>query len=445
MNDLDFITLILNNIPLFVVILASILGVSYWSVSSITYAAALDPLHFFYTFALGTKYAVFAFLLSLGYISYTLAFMVTLYWVILVLSLNFYSSRNFRFFKLIINHTPPSERFVFNFIGGLFLIFGVYLISSIGFGVFAETNRFDNNIGHGGTVRIFDSLAIIVFSLGGIKLLRYWRNSSRFFVFYGVIFIAAAFTYSLINGAKSSLLIIGYATILSIKIYDKSIKFSRQMILSLLLLSTMFALLGLYLNLRMNDVTEDASGMGLEGPMLMVYSFLHRIVANGNQTYLGLPDQVINFITTDSVITRFIIPFVGATNLSNWLGYDVTDLSVGRQILLYHSGGYLPYGGGPTSHYDIFSYVYFGLAGGAFFVLFLAYIVGTMNFMIHRARGASPVLIAFLASIWVRGLNILIEPPTGFAYIVDLLLLYFAIVIIDKLIKNLSIRDVPGR
>jgi len=91
-----------------------------------------------------------------------------------------------------------------------------------------------------------------------------------------------------------------------------------------------------------------------------------RIIGSGDTSYLILPNGVIEYIQTDNALTRFIAPIIGSGNLSNLLGYPVTDYTVGRQALLYFDPTN-SIAGGPTSHFDLFGYVYFGVIGGFIF------------------------------------------------------------------------------
>ena len=153
---------------------------------------------------------------------------------------------------------------------------------------------------------------------------------------------------------------------------------------------------------------------------------------------MSLPNNVIEEIETDSIFIRVVSQIIGSSVMSKILGYDVTNYSVGRQILLYYDSK-TEVAGGPTSHFDLFSYVYFGYFG-VLFVVFLAYILGTFQRLLKFANNKSIFYIALVSTLWIRAMAVILEPVMGLAYILDILIIFFLLHIFVYILNNISIK-----
>ena len=314
------------------------------------------------------------------------------------------------------------------------LVFGISLLSyfalslfiivSIGFGIFAETNRFDAARGYGAYVRILDFLSpfIISYSTASIFSSR-WRKLIKIFALTTFVLLAA-----LVNGAKISIVFSLFTIFFTLTIMNIKVKIRPGVFVLCLLAGFAFSVLALNINLKLNNVEESPIETVLSGTGLVVQKFAYRIIASGDSSYLLLPNEVIDKIDKDNAVVRFIVPFIGVTTASKILGYPVDDFSVGRQALLYYNPG-SEVAGGPTSHFDLFSYVYFGPIGGFLFVAGLGALLGSINraIRISRLSGAHPrnnFRIALLATLWTRAVLLIIEPTVAFAYIVEVLIFF---------------------
>lgn len=389
---------------------------------------------FFYTFTFGTKYAIVCSLFFNDYISYRLFFIIFLFGALFYFSLILFSNINNNFLSVFITLMTPkkNQNILFKIILIFFMLICGCIISTIGFGIFATTNRFDAARGYGFLIRILDVTGFFVMSylsiLSYLRFKKLNKNDIKQWFIYVFLFVVVLI-YCFLNGAKASLILSVYVIVLSVKIFNQSFKIKFTKVIFLFLLSILFALFSLQINLKNNGYDLSSQGEYLQGVPILIEKFLHRILSNGNQSYMSLPYDVIDNIEKDSFLVRFISPFLGATYMSKILNYNVGDFSVGRQIMLYHAK-YLDIAGGPTSHFDLFSYVYFGYFG-VFFVIFLGFLLGSINNLLRKEirsqDNKSIFKCSLLSTLWVKSNAIILEPTIGIAYIVDVVIFFLFI------------------
>lgn len=438
----DFFDLFRVNIWLFLSAMTITSATLYLSIRKCVVAGILDPLHFYWTFTIGTAYGISIGLYYLNQISTN----IFVYQILSALTFVFFyrlfiknpikQHKALFFGLLVVKHNPHA------FIATLTLLY--FLIAALiiyvgGLGLFADVNRFEQNRGHGALVRIADLLRIFLIAAVTINLIRTHsktRFSLRFLLH--TIFLLLLITFSAaLNGAKFAFLEGIYASIISFVIFSRrKPKFSPPQMAGIALLPIAFAIAALTINLAKNDVTENnTSRQFSELPFVIERLFL-RVLGNGDKYYLGLPNDVIENIETDNIFVRFASPLVGSTRLSQMLGYDVGHLNVGKQILLHHNPDYL-YAGGPTSHFDLFSYKYFGYQFGWIWIIFTSLLLASIASLSRHCCG-NIYASALVATLWLRTLPILLEPPIGFAYLID-------IIIVFSSIKIASIVIAPSR
>jgi len=336
----DFFDLFRVNIWLFLSAMTITSAALYLSIRKCVVAGILDPLHFYWTFTIGTAYGISIGLYYLDEISTN----IFVYQILSALTFVF-------FYRLFLKNPIKQNRALFfgflvvkhhhnAFIALLTILYLLTATSIIylgGLGLFADINRFEQNRGHGALVRIADLLRIFLIAALTISLIRTHsktRYSLRFALRAFFLLILITFSAAL-NGAKFAFLEGIYASIISFVIFSqRKPKFSPAQIAGITLLPVAFAIAALTINLAKNDVTENnTSRQFSEIPFVMERLFL-RILGNGDKYYLGLPNNVIENIETDNILVRFASPLVGSTRLSQMLGYDVGHLNVGKQILL---------------------------------------------------------------------------------------------------------------
>lgn len=414
----------------------------YYGTKKFAVAGVFDPIHFTYTFTMGTKYALVFALYFNGLISDYLFFMVAMFGIAFYLSF-FYSSMikqptvN-KLFSLLV--PKNNNHFEFKIILLIYLVTAIYIISNIGFGFFASTNRFDNNQGYGAFVRITDALGTFIIAYLGIVVYKRYknieRNDFRQYLSYLLLFIFIIF-FTILNGAKAAFVFAIMTIILAIR--AKGYKFNIGYVKGIVILSvaTIVAMLGLYINLVNNEVETSGEGK-LVGAPVVVEQFVARIAANGNQSYMSLPNDIIDKIQTDSIFIRLATPLIGSSTISKIIGYNSSDYSVGRQILLYYDPN-TDVAGGPTSHFDLFSYAYLGY-GGIFFVVLLGYILGSINKLLKTSETKSIFYTSLITTLWIRSMAIILEPPTGLGYVFDIFIIFMLLHIFIIILNAISFK-----
>jgi len=444
MNATEFTSFVLDHWVSFSLLTVFCTILAYLCVRKIAVAGIFDPIHFTYTFTYGTTYATVVSLYLNGYIKNYLFLMVASYGVLFVVLLNVFSRMNTHHFRRLVKVllTPPDTgRFEFMVTLLIYFLISAYVIHSIGFGLFAATNRFDINRGYGVFVRILDLFRLFIIAYSTVFLVqRHHRKRSgdlTQYVCYALLLFFILYS-SILNGAKAALLESFFAVIVATTLKSGArVKFGFFKTLALVSAVMVFAVLGLMINLGKNNVSMSGGSQYVGGVPIIVERFVDRILANGNQSYMSLPNEVIERIQTDSVFVRFLAPIVGTTKLSSLLGYNVGDYSVGRQIILYYDPS-LTVAGGPTSHFDLFAYKYFGTFGGVFFIAYIAFVIGMIYGELRAAltdQYASVFYISLLTTLAIRSMSIIMEPTTGLAYVLDVFIVFFVLKAIGMLVR----------
>jgi hypothetical protein len=393
-------------------------------------AGLYDPFHLFVAINLGTAYAVVFSLYQYGQISNRLFIMILSYAIVLFVSLYIFFRLRISikelntFFRRIM--TPQSSgKIEIGVIVVVYFIVSVYLVSRSGLGAFTDTNRFEDAKGVGAFVRILDLFRLIIIAYFTIiiftrhilgkrnKILLYFRLTLL------IVFILFS---ALQNGAKFALFESFFTMIVALKASRIPIKFNLIKVGFIFVLSTFFALI--ILSLSLSKDTEGDKGLYTETSNPVIDRFIFRILSNGDMYYLSLPNDVIDNIEKDNVLVRIGAQIIGNTQLSNILGYDVSKYSVGKSILLYHNPNF-EFAGGPVSHLDLFSYIYLGHFG-YLFVILVAYLIFCVADAI-TSHNNSFFFSALVSATWLRCLAVLIEPPVGIAYVLDIVIIIFFI------------------
>jgi hypothetical protein len=415
----------------------------YFGAKKLAVAGVFDPVHFTYTFTMGTKYAVVFALYFNGYISDYLFFMVVFFGISFYASL-LYSSKIkqpviYKLFSILV--PKNNTNFEFKIIFFIYILIAVYIISNIGFGFFAETNRFDNNKGFGAFVRITDVLGTFIIAYLGIAIYKRYvdigKNDFGQYLRYLFLLSFIAF-FTILNGAKAAFIFALITIILAIRTSGYKLKIGLIKGFVIFSVATIIAMLGLYVNLINNKMESSGEGK-LTGAPIALEQFVGRIIANGNQSYMSLPNEVIEKIQTDSIFIRLATSFIGSSTISKIIGYNSSDYSVGRQILLYYDSN-TDVAGGPTSHFDLFSYAYFGL-GGVFFVAFLGYILGSINKVLKTSETKSIFYVSLITTLWIRSMAIVLEPPTGLGYIFDVFIIFMLLHMFTNMLNIISSQE----
>lgn len=415
----------------------------YFSVKKLAIGGLFDPIHLAYAFTFGTKYGLVFSLYFDGLISHYLFFMIILFGLFFYISLIYFSQKKQVSFNNFFNLLVPksNSKFEFKLIFFIYTIISLYIISNIGFGFFADTNRFDNNKGFGAFVRITDVLGTFIIAYLSVlyyeRYIEIGKNDVKQFFYYILLFIFIVF-FVVLNGAKAAFIFALITIVLAIRVNGNRFKIGLIKGFILISIATSVAILGLYINI-VNNNTSSVESKYIKGAPVVLEKFLGRIIANGNQSYMSLPNNVIDELETDNFFIRILSPIIGNSLMSKIVGYKSNDYSVGRQIILYYDPD-MDVAGGPTSHFDLFSYVYLGLFNGVVFVFILGYILGSFNKILSSSKNTSIFQVALITTLWIRSMAVILSPETGLAYIIDIFIIFF-LLRVSIYFLNISIKN----
>jgi hypothetical protein len=376
-----------------------------------------DPFYFVFVFTYGTGYGLIIALTFLGKITSITFFWVMINNIVFLVALLYFLPKKIYLLKTSSRFLSQRENgAVFFVVLFVYLLLLVLILKNVGLGMFAESNRFEQNRGYGFLVRILEPCKLFIVSYFSIKIAIH-KKSTKLLSFLFFIFILFN---AILGGAKADLLYLIYAVYISRSIYGKKIQLKRSTLIVIGSAILGFALIVLSINIANNSMKGVFSSGSLKNTSIVFQYLLSRILGNGDMYYLGLPGDVYKLIGTDNILIRFLSPIVGISVLSQLLGYDVGLYSVGKQILLFWSPG-RTIAGGPVSHFDLFGLVYLGDFGSLFFSFALGLIcVGIYRYSLGNEGNIFKSSIA--TTIILRGLAIIIEPPVGVAYLLDIFL-----------------------
>jgi hypothetical protein len=403
-------------------------------------ARQFDPFHIVFAFNLGTSYGIVTSLYQNNEITDRLFLFVIASSVILTISLMFFFKLkhkiSFAIYKKLLQ-PEGSGKLEFGFLIITYALLSVLIVSLTGLGAFTETNRFEQAKGLGQFVRILDLFRLIILAYLAVRLVKYktmW-SKKKFVLHYCIIIFFLIFS-SLLSGAKFAMLEGLYA--ISTAVYAAGYKLKLGVVKSVLILlsATVFAIFVLSLNIRGDD---DATGLYSETSNPVLDRFANRVLSNGDSYFMSLPNQVIDELPKDNFFIRFLSQIAGISLTSKIVGYNAGDLSVGRAMLLYHDPTN-NISGGPVSHYDLFAYVYFG-SFAFLFIIAVAYLLSGIHNAVKKA-GDNIFFISVCSALWVRCLQMIIEPPAGFAYIFDTLLIIGGIKLLFGIIRSFPLNKV---
>lgn len=443
MNAYEFYVTAFSNAPLFFSCMAIATFALFLTVRTAAIAGYLDPIHFYWTFTFGTAYGIVVALYALGHVANHLFVTISSAAILFVISFRIalvFPIKEFgRAFTLLLVPTR-NRKAVFNLALVAYGILLATILYSVGAGLFAEINRFEQNRGFGALVRIADAARLFFIAYFSISFLERKKNFgwsiSTILAFAAVSLLTIL--SSVVNGAKFAFLEALYvAFVAAFVFYGKKPKFRIGVAAPAFLISLAFALVTLSVNLTKAGVNQSAESEFLPAGGVLTERLALRVLANADKYYLGLPNNVIDNIEIDNALVRFISPIIGTTRMSSFVGYDVGNLNVGKQILLYHDPGY-EYAGGPTSHFDLFSYKYFGIAFGWLWVTFTGFLLASIASLSKHCK-SSVYASSLMATLWLRSLPILLEPPVGMAYALDVILIFMAFRLSSEIFPSRSI------
>lgn len=405
-------------------------GFLFFAIRKVAIAGVLDPIHLIWTFTFGTTYGLVLSFFHYSLISFDVLFFIIVYLMVFLLVINFLCRRRYKGLSssfLALTASSKAAGFKVKVIAMLLLLLVAMLIVEVGFNAFTETNRFESNRGFGPIVVYAKILSLFLVGFWTISLLV--KHRARFLS--GGLLLKFAFLLcfcvflTLLFGAKAELLSFFYAMFVATSLYYGKIK--RPLLVGFLALGVAlpFALLILIFNLEGHGVDAFADGNLMPGIPMFLQRFFQRVLSNGDQVYLGLPYGVIEQLKTDSVFVRLASPLLGNSFMSGVLGYDVSQFNVGRQALLYHYPDFAV-AGGPTDHFDLFAYKYFGPYFGYLWAIVSAIVLAFISSLAPLCR-ENIYRSALVSTLWLTALSLLLAPPVGIARLIQAVLLFFLI------------------
>lgn len=388
-----------------------------------------DPIHFFYSFTFGTSYAVVALLAYTHNIgSFEIAIVVGFGLCFLV---------GFRVFSRI--RIGKLHHFLSLCTGGrtflwitvlLYVVTSVTYVMSVGLPSLSAS-RFETNRGFGYLARLMDPLRLVIVGSVAVTVAES-RGRKRWILALLLGFFAVV--SSLLNGSKAALLECAYVSAVSLAIRSGRVSLPMKKLIFpatlIALITTTYAMGQLYLNLR-----APASGdfLANANPLLLAFDmFALRIVGNGDMYFLGLSQQVLHALHFKHPFVQLFGPILGSGVTSMLAGYDVNSSDVGRQIILYWQPDY-PVAGGPTNHFDLTAYLYFGPIGGTVFVLCLAFTLAQINRL--KKQRYNVVGCAVVATLYCRALVLLLNPATSLALMSDAIIIFALVAFFAKVVN----------
>lgn len=426
MSAASFLLLAVNHIAFLLVVSALLVLLLYRATCHVS-GGPSDPFHFYYAFTFGTSYAVVALLAYQGEIGLLQVAMVGGFGAVFVVGYRFFSHISVRWVRESIR--------VFSGGGTLFwlsviLYFVAAIFYVLGAGLpFLSESRFETNRGFGFLVRIMDPLRLFIIACLAMKIVGRQRRTFLYWAL-GLFAIGS----SLLNGSKFALLESAYvaSVAVSVRLKLKSLPI-RAIVwpaIGILALATVFAFGVLLLN--MDAIQAAAGGPAVSAVSVVVAGFVERIVGNGDMYYLGLPSQVLNAIHIDHPLVQLFGPIIGSAAASSTFGVpNIGNTDVGRQIVLYWDPNY-PVAGGPTNHFDMTAYLYFGPYLGTLFVIGLALFLAQMNRL--KLYSYSLEGCAVVAVLYCRSLPALLNPAIGIADIFDAVAIFLCLTVLSHLI-----------
>ncbi|PLU84359.1 MULTISPECIES: hypothetical protein [Pseudomonas] len=441
MSDLDFFEFAFSNIPILLFCMFVTTGILYLSVRRFVFLGYLDPLHFYWTFTFGTAYGIVLALFVGGYISIYYVVLLLSYAVVFLMFLRFSAHHGQWLHKLVVALLVPGGRGRGEFwlILLLYICLALFLIANTGFGSSAETNRFEQNRGLGAFVRVADAFRLFLVASIAVVCVERWRQGKRNYLtlLLGGGYFLLLLISSLLNGAKFAILEGIYASIFALAVQGYRLRLSFLKVGILFSVVLIFAIWILGKNLQGAGVDAEAPGVYMQGTPVIYERLVLRVLANADKYYLSLPNGVIEELKADRVLVQFIAPLISVTKMSEIVGYPINDYAVGRQALLYWYPDY-SVAGGPTSHFDLFSYKYFGFLPGLLFAAFVGWFLASIAALARLGRNRGPFYAALCGALWVRSIAMLLEPTVGLAYVLDIFLLFFVMNFIGVILRLAS-------
>ncbi|WP_336817796.1 O-antigen polymerase [Cedecea sp. MMO-103] len=398
-----------------------------------------DPIHFYFTFTFGTSYAIVFILWLYDYIPDHLLFMIVANWIVLSIFMHIaYRTSKFTALGLtnrIFNTCESNSSIIFYILLLTYITLTVIYIKSVSFDAFV-LSRFEANRGLGALVRVLDVVRLI---LTGYLAILSARSKGIKRISIAFLAIIVSVIASFVSGAKFSLLEHLLVALVAIYIYTGwSPKFNFKTVFLFLLIFTPLVGYALFL-ISYNSVAIGYNKANyIDAPVVVEMLFM-RVFANGDAYYFSLPNAVVDTLQVKNSLLQLFGYIAGNGAMQNIMGYDYSANDVGRMIWKV----WYPWDDvarGPTSHFDLAGYVYFGMTGGLFMTALFGWVLGRVCKAKNNRTRNGIFFASFLGAFYCRSLVILLSPPIGLAYMFDSIIFLIALMILSSLISIMLVR-----
>ncbi|MEW9788637.1 O-antigen polymerase [Escherichia coli] len=420
MSDSEFFSFIFTHWIGYMLLTFLCAFLCYKAIRKTTYGI-INPAHYFFAFGSGTAYSVVIILYLYGYIDDYLAIMVLLNFIILVITWRFSFSLNIKpiagLRNALFREVDSNYKFSFKIIFVMYVVLTAYYLLNVSFSSFGES-RFEANKGLGVIVRILDVVRLLLSAMLAINIYKTKNKLNRAIIIFFAILVAVIASF--VSGAKFSLLEHALVSIAAIYIYSGvspriNLKF---LAISLVSFSAMIAYV-LYILTFTSESIGYTSSQYTDLPVIFEL-FLMRIIANGDAYYFSLPYDTINRIVVENPFIQLFGYIGGNGFVKTVFSYNYFDNDVGRLIWKQ----WYPWDDiarGPTSHFDLAGYVFFGFIGSLIMTSIIGFIIGRISKAKYKNSGCMlPFTSSFLAVFYIKSLQLLLSPPVGIAYVVDM-------------------------
>lgn len=433
MSALDFIVLVLDHLTLVLVLSVGFTSALYFATRNIA-GNIVDPFHFFYSFTFGTSYAVVCLLAVTGNVGLTGVSVVGGYGLLFLLTYRLFSKvtlwKGLQFNRRI----SMGGGWLFAIACLLYLVIAIVFLKAVGFGAFLRSRY---QIGQYNLLAlILDPLRLLIAGYMAILIVNCHgpnRKITRALLVCAELFFVVF--SSLVNGSKFSFLESAYAAAVAIVVSRGSAATPWRK-----LVKPLSAVLGIAIAYAVSQqyLNSQASGISGERPTDAVYTrgpllldqFGMRIVNNGDIYYYVLPTPVFENIVIDHPFVLMFSDVFGGKLMGALFGVDVTKSGdIGHQAMGYWYGDYNA-DVGPTDHFDLDAYKFFGPFGGMIFVLCVAFTMACVN-KLKKGR-YDTAGCAVVAAVYIRSLIILLSPHVGLAFLEESVILFSVLAILAK-------------
>lgn len=422
MNYFDFSELAYSNIEAIFFLCLLFTIVLYRLTKNLSYGF-LDPFHFFYAFTYGTSYGIVLFLSINNLLSIHAIWIVFGNGLIFLVILYLFHKHQIipiNYFIKFISVKKEHQHITFTIASIIFLILLIMALKNVGIGLFAES-RFDQAPGSGFFIRLIDPLNLFLTSYTALILIERINSGKKWILRFVILNLFLLFIAT-INGAKAYYLINIYTIITATYIAGLTVNNRKIMVLikkiSILCIG-MLLLVFLYINIEKTG-SNPFETSELYGIPRIFERLVARILWNADMYFLSLPYNVYSNIEIDNVAVRFLSPIMGSTLVDTLVGYKTQDFEVGRLIWLYWSPDDNVVRG-PTNHFDLTAFFYFGDVIGAIFIFFIAFLIAQIScFVRNKKNNRNYYSTSIIAVLWSKTLYFLLYPTGAIAWIIDL-------------------------